>query len=296
MSTTRRFHTCTRDVEFRADDPDGGDGRTLTGYAATFGQQTRITNGYEGDFVEEIARGAFQKTVAESGPRIVLQFNHGHDPRVGACPIGKIQELREDASGLFVKARLFSNDAVDPVREAIAEQAITGMSFRFRPVRDEWFDNSGRRLRGHQIPDLLYRPGDRGPLRRIVREVQLYELGPVVSPAYQGTSVGVRSGVVLLSRDTAERRLRLALAGWSDRADDEKEPYGDVTYADPGYQPDKKKRYPLDSAAHVKSAWSYINQGSNAAQYTPAQVASIKAKITSAAKKFGVTIAADTKN
>lgn len=71
----------------------------------------------------------------------------------------------------------------------------------------------------------------------------------------------------------------------ADGSDDKsKKPYGDVTYADPGYQKDKKKRYPLDTAAHIRAAWSYINQGKNAKMYSSSQVDSIKAKIVSAWK------------
>jgi hypothetical protein len=69
-----------------------------------------------------------------------------------------------------------------------------------------------------------------------------------------------------------------------------KTPYGQVTYADPGYQNDKVKRYPIDTAAHVRSAWSYINQASNAAKYSAEDLARVKARIKAAAKKFGVTI------
>jgi len=73
-------------------------------------------------------------------------------------------------------------------------------------------------------------------------------------------------------------------------ADSPKKPYGDVTYADPGYQADKKKRYPIDTAEHCKAAWSYINQAGNASKYSPEQLAAIKAKIKAAAKKFGIDI------
>lgn len=69
-----------------------------------------------------------------------------------------------------------------------------------------------------------------------------------------------------------------------------------VEYADPGYQSDKQKRYPLDSAGHVRAAWSYINMPKNAAQYSPAQVGSIKSAIKAAAKTFSVTITEDEKN
>lgn len=68
---------------------------------------------------------------------------------------------------------------------------------------------------------------------------------------------------------------------------------GASNYADPGYQDDKAKRYPLDTAAHAKSAWSYINQSKNAKNYTAAQLKRIKDRIKRSLTKFGVKI--DTK-
>ncbi len=65
----------------------------------------------------------------------------------------------------------------------------------------------------------------------------------------------------------------------------DKEPYGPVTYADPGLKADKKKRYPIDTAEHIRAAWSYINQEKNHKGYTAEQVASIKRKIISAWKR-----------
>lgn len=59
-------------------------------------------------------------------------------------------------------------------------------------------------------------------------------------------------------------------------------PYGDVKYADPGYKADKKHRYPLDTAKHVRAAWSYIHMPKNHKGYTAQQVDSIKSKITAA--------------
>lgn len=65
------------------------------------------------------------------------------------------------------------------------------------------------------------------------------------------------------------------------------------SFADPGYQKDGQKRYPLDTKEEVQAASRYIGQKRNAARYTPAQVARIKARVQRAAKKFGVTIGAD---
>ncbi|SEB43525.1 hypothetical protein SAMN04489727_1721 [Amycolatopsis tolypomycina] len=65
---------------------------------------------------------------------------------------------------------------------------------------------------------------------------------------------------------------------------------GDVEYADPGWQKDGKKRYPLDTTRRVKAAWSYINDPDNAAPYKAKQLQQIKAKIKAAAKKLGIEI------
>lgn len=76
-----------------------------------------------------------------------------------------------------------------------------------------------------------------------------------------------------------------ALLNLEDAEAAKKEPYGNVTYADPGYQADKKKRYPIDTEEHIRAAWSYINQEKNHKGYTSGQVSKIKSRIVSAWKK-----------
>jgi hypothetical protein len=68
------------------------------------------------------------------------------------------------------------------------------------------------------------------------------------------------------------------------KGDESKKPYGDVHYADPGYQEDKKKRYPLDTEEHIRAAWNYIHQEKNAKQYSSEQVAHIRSAIVAAWK------------
>jgi HK97 family phage prohead protease len=74
-----------------------------------------------------------------------------------------------------------------------------------------------------------------------------------------------------------------------DAPGDGAKPYGNVDYADPGYQSDKKKRYPLDTKKHAKAAWAYISKAKNAGAYTASQLASVKSKIKAALTKYGVT-------
>lgn len=187
------------------DTGSGTDGLTLEGYAAVFDQRTEIDS-WEGSFVETIRKGAFRKTVRERTP--VLQFDHGRHPLVGSIPIGRIGTISEDDQGLYVQARLSDNWLIEPVRVAIRDQTITGMSFRFDVVRDEWRDNQGVLLKPGELIDLLYDAGERGPLERTLVEVKVRELGPVVFPAYEATTVSVRAKGIAeqIFHDDAMRR------------------------------------------------------------------------------------------
>ncbi len=166
--------TCEFSFELVRAADGAGDGLTLSGYAAVFNSPTRIDS-WEGEFDEVIAPGAFKRTIRSGTP--VMQFDHGHHPLIGSLPIASIKRLREDARGLYVEANVFDNWMTEPLRDAISEGAISGMSFRFSVVKDSLdIDPAGKKL----------------PLRTL-REVKLYELGPVVFPAYADTSVALRS-------------------------------------------------------------------------------------------------------
>ncbi len=162
----------SRSFDFRIQNTEArDDGLTLEGYAAVFDTPSEIRD-WEGTYTETIARGAFTKTLSERIP--LLQFDHGTHPMIGSIPLGVVQSAREDDNGLFVRARLSDNWLVQPVREAIRDGGITGMSFQFSVLDDVWSKDRSART---------------------IREVKLYELGPVVWPAYDDTSVGVRSEI-----------------------------------------------------------------------------------------------------
>lgn len=76
-----------------------------------------------------------------------------------------------------------------------------------------------------------------------------------------------------------------------DVAKDGKKPYGNVTYADPGYQSDKKARYPIDTEEHIRAAWSYINKPGNASKYSSGDLAKVKGRIRAAMKRIGADVA-----
>lgn len=167
----------TRSFDFTVERADeSSDGLTLEGYAAVFNSPTLIDSAREGRFTEIIAPGAFSKSLSERTP--VLQFDHGRHPMIGSIPLGVVRNIKEDDHGLFVRARLSDNWLIQPVRDAIHDGSVTGMSFQFAIVRQD-VDRAT------------------SPKTHLVREVALFELGPVVFPAYAATSVGVRSSQLL---------------------------------------------------------------------------------------------------
>jgi HK97 family phage prohead protease len=150
------------------------DGLTFEGYAAVYNRTARI-QASDGAFDEQIMPGAFRAIAEGAYPR--LMFEHGRHPLIGTMPLGRITDAREDGTGLWIEARLTDNWLISPVRDAIANGALDGMSFRFT-VDDGgelWEDRSG---------DV--------PLRSL-SSLSVPELGPVVFPAYEPTTASVRS-------------------------------------------------------------------------------------------------------
>lgn len=202
-----------------ADDDDPNDGLTLDGYGAVFNSVT-VIDSYEGRFKELIAPGSMKRSFRESPPKV--QFDHGRHPMIGSIPIASLRSIAEEVDpvlapegGAHVVARVFDNWLMAPVRDAIAEGAINGMSFRFTVVRESWAYPDGRPIRDEQqLVEELRRTWyedvtEDELLVRTLKELKVPEIGPVVWPAYPETSVSMRSKVIDLGRlhDPEQRRL-----------------------------------------------------------------------------------------
>lgn len=133
------------------------DGTTISGYASLFGKPDQ-----GGDIVE---KGAYAASLAKGrGVKMLWQ----HDP---AQPIGVWDEVREDATGLWVKGRLLTDIAKG--REAaslIAARAIDGLSIGYRTVKS--------------------RKDDKG--RRLLSELELWEVSLVTFPMLRDARVGAK--------------------------------------------------------------------------------------------------------
>jgi HK97 family phage prohead protease len=127
-----------------------------------------------GGFTEEILPGAFDAVMKREGRNIVSAWNHNMDMPLGSERSGTLRVFStDDGLGYEVTPPVTRADVVELVRLGIAY----GSSFAFTIARDggeEWSkDENGNPL-------------------RFVRAVEnLYELGPVLTPAYADTNVSV---------------------------------------------------------------------------------------------------------
>lgn len=246
-------------VEYRAiplGDTQAEDGK-LRGVAIRFNSPTQIGDPAWG-FRERFAPGSLTKTLQERD--VVLLDNHDQAKPIARKSAGTLRtyvsdgELRWDADPVDTS---YARDAAANIKA----KNYGGCSVGFRAIKEEWLDDDGN-------------PSDSlNGTQRVIREAELPEFSVATFPAYGDTEVSARDMV------SAAREARAS-----------KEPYGDVEYADPGYQKDGKKRYPIDTHDHVKAAWSYINQQDNASKYSAEDLAKVKSAIKSAAKKFGIEI------
>jgi hypothetical protein len=92
------------------------------------------------------------------------------------------------------------------------------------------------------------------------------------------------AAIAVASR-TASARKSISAAGNRNNSADHDTYYGEIAYADPGYQSDGKKRYPIDTERHIRAAWNFINKPGNAKRYTVDQLLRVRAAIISAWKE-----------
>lgn len=162
-------------------------GRTLAGYAAVYGQDSReiVENGRK--FTERIAPGAFNETIG-SGGDVKLFVNHRTDEIPLARTRAGTLTLKSDRNGLAFTAELPDTVRGEELRVALERGDLSGeMSFGFFVVEDSW--NKDR-------------------TQRLVKRAQLVEISAVTDAAYPQTSSSLRSVSAAYS-DAAHLRLAL---------------------------------------------------------------------------------------
>lgn len=174
--------------------------RKITGHAAVFNQLSHDLGGFR----EQISPGAFAKAIESDDVRAL--FNHDPNVILGRNLAGTLR-LAEDARGLAIEIDPPDTQAARDLMVSMERGDVTQMSFAFsvRPGGQDWADD------------------DEGRVIRTLKDLRLYDVSPVVYPAYPQTDVAVRelrawqeskdnatATQAAAKRATAERRLRLA--------------------------------------------------------------------------------------
>lgn len=141
----------------------------LIGYAARF----NVWSDDLGFFRERIKEGAFKKTLEEGDIRAL--FNHDSNYILGRNKNGTLH-LEEDNKGLLYIAKLPDTSYARDLKESIKRGDVTGNSFGFQTIQDKWEFKEGKEID-----------------ERTLIEARLFDVGPVVFPAYPQTTVKIRS-------------------------------------------------------------------------------------------------------
>jgi hypothetical protein len=141
--------------------------RVIEGYACEF---FAVSDPIQpGGFLEHVVPGAFSRAVKYGDVRAL--FNHDPNMILGRTKSGTLK-LAEDSRGLHFECNLPATSVAADLVHSIRRGDISGCSFSFSALKDEW-------------------PSEN---ERILRDVDLFDVGPVTYPAYShGTSVGARS-------------------------------------------------------------------------------------------------------
>jgi HK97 family phage prohead protease len=142
--------------------------KRIRGYAIVFNSLSVDLGGFR----ERILPSAVDRTLRE-GLDVRAYFNHDGDKVLGRTSAGTLM-LRKDTHGLRAEIHPPSTTLAQDLMVSIDRGDITGMSFRFRALDDQWRMEDGEPIR--EVSDM------------VIGEVSI-----VSEPAYPDTEVAVRS-------------------------------------------------------------------------------------------------------
>lgn len=172
-----RRYLSTDSIELRAAKPDSNSPGTLVGYAVVYDTPSvPLSLDATSTFVEFVSPGAFDRSLADQS--IDPQAYFGHDPNriLGRESAGTLT-LTTDQKGLLVAIDLPDTTDGRDAAVSVGRRDIVGMSFGFEvsdETGEEWEEQDGK-------------------LIRRLKDVILYEVSITSNPAYESTSVALRS-------------------------------------------------------------------------------------------------------
>ena len=162
-----------RTAQRQAEDGSQVDEMIVEGYAFKYGIETvlwRSQSGYE--YREIIDKGALEGADIKDVP---LKYNHSNENFIFARTRNGSLELKDDETGLFIRARIIDTQQGRDLFKMIQEGLIDKMSFAFteKEYADEYGENFTR--------------------TRIVKFDKIWDVSAVDVPAYDDTEIYARS-------------------------------------------------------------------------------------------------------
>lgn len=201
MLETETRTIAVEDIELRTAGDDAN-GPTISGYGAVYGSASLDLGGFR----EVIDPSAFERSLKGRG-EIRSFFNHDSSKPLASLRAGNLT-LKSDDRGLYYEIKPPNTTYANDVVEAVRAKLVRGSSFSFVTRTDSWHEE-----KGVQIRTLL--------------DVDLLEVGPVTTPAYEKTTTQVRSllaarGITLdLDPHAPASRLADLLEGWPEMDESE---------------------------------------------------------------------------
>lgn len=199
--------------------------------------------------------------------------------------VGKLTAISREihdtgAAGIYVKGVI-----VDPIaKEKLAKRVLVGLSIGGKYVEKS---DDGVYVADPSEVSVVDNPCVENAMITVVKADGSEEIGKAVgynppqgflcrAHAFHDRKIDAKNCVMEFDEHDGVEKI----ARRSDSSPKEGESkYGDVEYADP-----TNKKYPIDTAAHIRAAWNYINQEKNASKYSASDVAAIKKRIIAAWK------------
>ncbi len=167
----RRTYT-VEDIEVRTREEDAGGAIGFKGHAAVF-EKKALIRGWFFEWTEEVARGAFKKTIKEADVRFLIN----HDPNLvlarSRAGSGTLR-LKEDDIGLDTDADLAPTSYGQDLAISLEREDVTQMSYAFEVMKETW-------------------DWDADPVSRTIEEVRLWDVSAVTYPAFTETDASLRS-------------------------------------------------------------------------------------------------------
>lgn len=170
MKDIERRHYAVQGFHVEERAAGGNKTSVLVGHAAVFNQLSEDLGGFR----EQVAPGAFAETIRVNDIRAL--FNHNPDYILGRNVSGTLR-MEEDNTGLRIEIDVPDTQIGRDLMISVNRGDVSQMSFGFSVLPDgsSWSEDQS------------------GTTIRTLRSVRLFDVSPVVYPAYPQTDIAVRS-------------------------------------------------------------------------------------------------------